>query len=246
MSLSELKTLYEMEKNRVNTRILSILFSLMLAFIIIITLFRPSMSGGITSGSPLLSMSLAFMYFFTVFFGITFSILVMQEIKSDFTRGVYYTIMTYPVKPGEFLMAKVLAIWSSVLIDIILTFSIFAVISLAFLIYGMLIFALIISLFLLLTITMLTTLILSPIADLSPLPEMIIIGIFLGITLFSYSLPSEYLALVAPYFTIIKIAGGAKVSVKEITFAAFSPFIYMVLAYLSYTFVNVRKRSVIK
>ena len=243
-----IKILYEINLKRVNAAILGVLFSTMLSLIIIVTLFKPSISGAMSlGGNPISGNALAYMYFLTVFFGITFSILVFQEIKSDYTSGVFYTFMTYPVKPGQIILAKVLSIWILVTIDIMITFSLFIIISGMGMVYGgFLTIGLFIGTLTLLIISLFISFILCPLADLSPLPEMIIIGIFLGITLFSYGIPSQYLALIAPFFTIVKLSAGLKVPTKEELFAMASPIIYLIFAYMSYMFMNLRKRREIK
>jgi len=248
MKLKQIRILFSMEQHRVNALALGVLFSVMLAFIILITLFKPTMGGAMGMGqAPLLSSALSFIYFLTVFLGITLSLLVLQELRSDYTNGVFYTMLTYPVSAGEFMVSKVLAIGTYVFLDIIIIFALFVFLSGAFLIYGaILLAALFVAVVLLLFTVMLLALILAPLAHLSPLPEMIVVGLFLGITIFSYSLPSEYLALIAPYITVIKVAGGMKVPFKEIMFAALSPFIYLALAYASCTFLNTQKRRAIR
>ena len=247
MNSGALKTLYKMNLKRINAAILGVLFSAMLSLIIIITLFKFSISGAEMGGNPVSTNALAYMYFLTIFFGITFSILVFQEIKSDFTSGVFYTFMTYPVKPGQIILSKVLAIWVYVVIYIVVTFSLFILISGSWLVYGIwLTIGIFLGTFTLLIISLFITFILSPLSDFSPLPEMIIIGFFLGITLFSYALPSQYIAIIAPFFTIVKSAAGMKISFKEDLFAIASPILYLVFAYMSYIFMNLRKRREIK
>ncbi len=242
MNWKLIKSLYKMESERIESPILILIFAFLISLFLGLILFRPILIEGNYSREDIVKLQ-QFLMYMAMFFGTSFSLLFIEELKSDYNQGIFHTFLTYPVNPSTIVLSKLFALGGEVLYSIIITIFIFTVFSQIFAIWGILwVVSLFIGMLLLVYVTYTFSFIISPLINFSPLPEMLIITFYLSITFFSFSIPSEYLSLFAPFITVPKIIQGAATSNKDILFSAISVFMYLLLSYFVYEFMNHRKR----
>ena len=241
MNWKVIKIVYQIEKERCNSSLLSLIFAVITALFLCLIFFRPTL---IVMTGKYVSMFVMkqFLMYMTIFFGITFSLLFIQELRSDYGKGVFHTFLTYPINPGELVLSKLMALGLYVLYIIIGVTLLFLILSGIFLVWGAVwSISLLIGVLILIFVTYSLSLIISPLMNLSPLPEILIILFFLTVTFFSFSIPSQYLALLAPFLTIPEIIMGVKQSSQIIIFSIGGIFFYFVLGMISYIYMNMRK-----
>lgn len=239
MNWKTVKIIYQIEKRRCNPTHLSLIFSVITAIFLSLFLFRSML---IDAYSSTLVMK-QFLMYMAIFFSISFSLLFIEELKSDYEKGIFHTFLIYPINPGEIILSKLMALGSYVFLIIISIIIVFIFLSEIFLIWGMVWFiSFIIGVLLLIFVTYTVSFIMSPLINLSPLPELIIILFFLTITFFSFSLPLKYLALLAPFITIPEIIIGINNSSQIIGFSIGGLFLYIGLFVISYLYLNAKKR----
>ena len=241
MNWKVLKIVYQIEKERCNSSLLSLIFAVITSLFLCLIFFRPTlivMAGKYTSMYTMKQ----FLMYMTIFFGISFSLLFIQDIRSDYGKGIFHTFLTYPINPGELVLSKLMALGLYVLYIIIGATLIFLFLSGIFLIWGVIwSVSLLIGVLILIFVTYSLSLIISPLMNLSPLPEILIILVFLSVTFFSFSIPSQYLALLAPFLIIPEIIMGIERTTQIIVFSIGGIFFYFALALVSYLYMNMRK-----
>ena len=239
MNWKTVKIIYQIEKKRCDPTLLSLIFSIIIAIFLCLFLFRP-MPVGLYSSILIMKQFLMYM---AIFFGISFALLFIEELKSDYEKGIFHTFLIYPINPGEIILSKLMALGIYVFLIVSSIIVIFVFLSGTFLIWGMIWFiSLIIGILLLIFVTYSVAFIVSPLISFSPLPEMIIILFFLTITFFSFSLPLKYLALLAPFITIPEIIMGINSSSQIIVFSIGGLLFYFCLFIISYLYLNTKKR----
>jgi len=243
MNWKIVKIFYEIEMKRCNSTLLSLIFSIITALTLSFIFFKPMI---IESGTPLMLIKLFLMYM-TLFFGITFPILFLEEVKIDYQSGIFHTFLVYPINPGEIILSKLMAYGAYVFLIIIVNITLFIIFSGLSIVWGLTwSIVLIISVFLLIYVTYLLSFTLSPLNNFSPLPELIILMFFLTVTFFSFGIPKEYISILAPFVTIPEIIIGAESSIKIIIFSIGGIFLYFILFASTYYFLNSKSRRYVQ
>ncbi|MCD6370654.1 MAG: hypothetical protein J7L63_04075 [Thermoplasmata archaeon] len=246
MNLRELKILYKIEGKRAESPVLIVVFSTLQSIFLAVILFKPTIANNVYGNTAYISLQADLVYV-AIFFGITFSLLYIQELKNDYSRGIFHTFLTYPISPGAYAFSKLAALFVRVFISNISVVILFVLLTRMYFIWGIWwSIGLILGIAIIMMMSFGVSYILSPLMNLSPLPEMLIVAFFLGITFFSYTIPQHYLSLVAPFFTVAKLACGVKISAQERLMTLLSPFLYSVFMSLSYFYHNVRKRRCVE
>ncbi len=244
MNWNLLKVIYKIEKERVNSPLLILVFSFLTSIFICIILFKSDLVYNEKQIGFLLIQQ--FLTYMAVFFGISFSMLFIEELKSDYNKGIFHTYLTYPVNPSTVVISKLLAMGINVFIGIFISLLVFISLSNVVSIWGIRwLLAILLGFFVLLYVVYIITFMVSIMANLSPIPEMLILVYFLTITFFSFALPSQYLSILAPFITLPKFIIGINSPSKETMFSIISIILYGILAYGIFKLMNYKKRKVV-
>jgi len=247
MNWHRFKILYEMESKRVSSFVMPLIFSILVSVFLALWIFRTSVLFYSDPYAYLSDNISSFLMYFFVFFGMSVSLLYLVELKSDESRGIVDTFLTYPIGRGDFGLAKLLVYGFNVSIITLVIALLFLIFSGEFLILGLtLSVGFILGILLVLLCSFSVSFAASVFIRHSPLSEVIAIFYFVGgfLMIFIMSkLSPRIAALVFPFSVVTDIlAGHYEDTLTMVIYLIVSVFAYLEIIHLTHMWLNVYRR----
>ncbi len=251
MNWRRLRILYEMESKRISSYVMPLIFSVIISFLLIQWLFGVKLLYQNEPEEYLSSIISSFLMYFFLLFGMSVSLLYIVELKSDETRGIVDTFITYPVGRGDFALAKLMVYGLNISITTLIIALIFLIFSGNFLIFGLgLSLTFILGILLILLCSFSISFVAAVFIRYSPLSEIIPVFYFVGgflINLMTSNISAEKLVLFLPFSVLPGLATGMyEDPTKMIIYLSISIFAYLEIIHLTYIWLNTYKRRALE